>query len=1018
MKCIVSREQEVWHDGVVHMLAIGMRVDVEVHLDEDLVAECAISQQEAVTRSEPNNLTFHLEEEGEEESVGSLAYEDVILMQTTLGSAPDNGWSMHSHARLAQCAVGRLPWVEPVRLEPHEMFFRWNVRGIDLVREHFAQQAMFAESIHLMGWLFKDHLQEAGTPFAWGLTANSPWVVQISRFTHDAGFMAAVMYDITPSLPCLEEEGEVRNSWHLITPLDGHRTSALLLVIEHKLQTVPFRGAFHCFEPCQARRLFVLVGLSHRCDDQNQCGVTFLHGICRKDFFDEDIVELPKASLVTLQVIPTPQRACMARSRIGQATEIATQVAGSLHTRGSQSHQEVLRKARRVLLRNSDKAAGSDTTERSDQVNLMQVDAHASSDSFSYRSQPLRDDVEAIRTRVFTLTDTCLDSGADFHFVLELTEGTRHWVETCPFADMRSSARFFEWFFEHMPLNAHRPLLTARSRALLASRKLMPAAWTVLIPRMPPTKPVPVLVNLLPAGARFPVLYLIQVEGVESPRRLHHMVTGHANTPDLDIMAQIHDSTLEADWFTNMFPGLVVDIQELSTWAAKPDAEEEGSQTPQLEKPDSLLTSSEDVVSMMQRQVRSESEAGSSSTPTTLTSQSMRVSSLSSGPPPLREPESHFVPHAVALQRAQEFLLTYWREQPRHSTAIELTVQCVIFRQQGTTCANILWPAHLIEDPLAIDHFSDFCDRVCPPIEYSHSRIFAAQTEVHSNTPTVVLVDDCRGCDAPVIVLVYRDPEHEAPVPAWHVITWVEMHIVLPGEVVLELNQDCIQPEDLITFRPGDVLVLRANSGTIDQSRSLQQYPAESDSGPYPQTGRSQDADDSLTPGREVEGNMLLQLSAAKLNWKRTPTEGLRPPGNPTKLSLEETIRQVATPQGRRTISLAKHLDPQANQHSAPFQSVSAQLDPSIWECLEWGPCEDLRTDWQVLKDLPDETRTWCEHASWLNLWEWDPTLSQHLEVYTDGSFRGQQAAWAFVVAGSDGEERDILGYLSAAVES
>ena len=1021
--CIVSREQEIWQDGVVHMLVIGMRIDVEIHLDEDPVNECAYSQQETAVRSVPNNMTLYSEEDGEEESAGSLAYEDVILMQTAVVSAPDNGWSMHSHARLAQCVAGRLPWVEPVRLEPHEMFFRWSVRGIDLVREHFAQQAFFAEGIDLMGWLFRDHLQETGTPFAWGLTANSPWVVQISRLMHDAGFMAAVMYDITPSLPCLEEEGEVKNSWHLIAPFEGYRASALLLVIEHKLQNTPFRGAFRCFEPCQARRLFALVGLSHRCDEQNQCSVIFLHGICRKDFLEDDIIELPTASLVTLQIIPTLRRDCVARSRIGQATEIATQVADSLHTRGSQSHQEVLRKARRVLLHTSATTGRAGTAVEDDQTNLMQADTFT-----NHRSQPLRDDVEIIRTRAFTLTDVCLDRGADFHFVLELAEGTRHWVETCSFTDLRSSARFFDWFFEQMPESAHRPLLTARSRALLASRRIM-AAWTVLLPRMPLYRPVPVLVNLLSAGTRFPVLHLVQVEGVESPRRLHHMATGDTESSrSIEIVAQIHDSTLEADWYTNMFPGLVVDIQELSTWPIRSNANVEGVGLAHSDTSDSVSTSSDDVVSMMQRQVRPESETGSSSMPTTLTSQSMRVSSLSSGPPPIRESESHFVPHVVALQRAQEFLLSYWREQPRNSAAVNLLVQCVVFWQQGTTCANILWPAHLIEDPLAIDHFSDFCDRVCPPIEYSHSRIFPAQTEVHLNTPTVVLVDDCRGCDVPVIVLVHRDPEHEAPVvftylatqvvPAWHVIAWVELHMALPCEVELELNQDSILPGDLVTFQPGDVLVLRAHLGTTDQSCSSHQYPVDSDDGPHPKKVQIQDDEDPSTLGREIGGNMLLQLSVVKINWRRPPLEGLRPPGNPTKLSLVETLRQVATPQGRRTISLDKHLDPPDSQRTAPFQSVSAQLDPSIWECLEWDPCEDLQTNWQVLTDLPEDTCAWCEQASWMNLWDWDPTQSQHLEVYTDGSFRGQQAAWAFVVACSDGEERDILGYLSAAVES
>ena len=173
------------------------------------------------------------------------------------------------------------------------------------------------------------------------------------------------------------------------------------------------------------------------------------------------------------------------------------------------------------------------------------------------------------------------------------------------------------------------------------------------------------------------------------------------------------------------------------------------------------------------------------------------------------------------------------------------------------------------------------------------------------------------------------------------------------------------------------------------------------------------------SPSAETEGFTLLQISVSSIKWTRAPTEGLKPPGNPMKLSLDDSIRHVATPHGRRTISLANLIGEDAEQHASEHnQTVSAPIEKTIWECLDWDPCEDLRTDWQVLTDLPEETRTWCEGASWMNLCDWEPQLSQHLEVYTDGSFRGQKAAWAFVVTSVGAGERDILGFLTAVVEA
>lgn len=60
-----------------------------------------------------------------------------------------------------------------------------------------------------------------------------------------------------------------------------------------------------------------------------------------------------------------------------------------------------------------------------------------------------------------------------------------------------------------------------------------------------------------------------------------------------------------------------------------------------------------------------------------------------------------------------------------------------------------------------------------------------------------------------MIVLVCRHTVREPPivltyvatqtVPAWHIVTWIELHIAIKEDIVLELNQLEIQPEDEIT---------------------------------------------------------------------------------------------------------------------------------------------------------------------------------------------------------------------------
>lgn len=80
--------------------------------------------------------------------------------------------------------------------------------------------------------------------------------------------------------------------------------------------------------------------------------------------------------------------------------------------------------------------------------------------------------------------------------------------------------------------------------------------------------------------------------------------------------------------------------------------------------------------------------------PTTLTTLSTQISSLSSGPPPIREPEDHFVTHDAALQTAREFLLSYWQGQPWHSAADPLFLSNVWYSDSKERHASMRCVLH------------------------------------------------------------------------------------------------------------------------------------------------------------------------------------------------------------------------------------------------------------------------------------------------------------------------------------
>ena len=253
----------------------------------------------------------------------------------------------------------------------------------------------------------------------------------------------------------------------------------------------------------------------------------------------------------------------------------------------------------------------------------------------------LRQDIEEIRTQTQSVETTCEARQVKFHVVLETNKGTRHWTNQPQ--DHRSRQRFFEWFIDQLPFIPGRPPGSG-ARAVLASRKVMANAWTVLISSHPAIRPMTILVRLLHSGDYHATLYIQHVEPTQSVRNVHRRVVGNEGDiqdRNFQLAAQIHDISVVADHYTNFFQGLVLDVQELETCS-----QGSGGQTTEqdsCQETDSSQEDEEDITYLMQRDFGEAESAEIPSYPTTLATLSMQASSLNSGPPPIRIEQSHSV---------------------------------------------------------------------------------------------------------------------------------------------------------------------------------------------------------------------------------------------------------------------------------------------------------------------------------------------------------------------------------------
>ena len=175
--------------------------------------------------------------------------------------------------------------------------------------------------------------------------------------------------------------------------------------------------------------------------------------------------------------------------------------------------------------------------------------------------------------------------------------------------------------------------------------------------------------------------------------------------------------------------------------------------------------------------------------------------------------------------------------------------------------------------------------------------------------------------------------------------------------------------------------------------------------------------------------------------WTKPCTAGLRPPGNTTFWFVERlntmskcvftedhTFVVDEVPRQGRKISLANHLATGPGHRPAPTPARSARMPVRVAKqyrvpllasqdlspCLEFGDNDRLMIDIKQLP-LPDEIRNDVLRIPRCT-WDEDLVYSDAIEVYTDGSFDGNQAGWAVAIIFHQPATWGLLGVLSGSV--
>ena len=378
-RCRVSYDQQELPNLVAWQVIEGMRIDLQVI---DLREQCDFDMTRRLsldTRLETEEMTllqsgraFDLDEIDDTWKAGM---EESALMQTNVAGMFDIGRSAISLRHLEFCSEERISWIMPLRIHSNEAYPAERECSFDYVLEHYLRHGFQFGRLEISGWLFQTSDQVFGRPYVWGLHDATSWSKQLSSLARGLQIGDVILYSVIPPLP--DVIGTQRQHvTQLLVPYANFRHAPLLLVVEHALHPPRVRRAVHCIEPCFVDRLFRLLGLAEWCDDEHVCTVTFVHGVCRRDFFDHDVIVLPMASLVRLTVQNRPLRVCETERRhsVSDHRDVARHVASMVHPIGSSAYRRTVGQALGVLQH----ASGSDAGEIDDHM-LMQVHMASSS---------------------------------------------------------------------------------------------------------------------------------------------------------------------------------------------------------------------------------------------------------------------------------------------------------------------------------------------------------------------------------------------------------------------------------------------------------------------------------------------------------------------------------------------------------------------------------------------------------------------------------------------------------------
>ena len=205
------------------------------------------------------------------------------------------------------------------------------------------------------------------------------------------------------------------------------------------------------------------------------------------------------------------------------------------------------------------------------------------------------------------------------------------------------------------------------------------------------------------------------------------------------------------------------------------------------------------------------------SPPVTLSTRSAEVtaSAASSGPPPIDRP-LHSTGQDETFIEARNHLLAYWQGQPLVTLPEHLLVHCITFCEHVTHAFEAQCPIRNLQGCPPYEDFQTWCRGQGQPTNYEHFRVFPLPYEIQQNVPTILMVDECRGNDIPVVV-VYFGTDETRPftyvatqsVTAQHILDWVLMHIDIQRDVVIEHNHQWVGPQWLLPLQPGDLISIR-----------------------------------------------------------------------------------------------------------------------------------------------------------------------------------------------------------------